>query len=216
MPNHVETITTIIGPIEVLDQIAALAADEKSILDHFLPLPSEATIKRTGVTPDGEPYEYSVFANGQDGGIDGYAAAVALWGSKWGDYDVWLVNDDRNAVRPSITIRNNSAWSPVVEGYRKMSEMLGIAVTLRYVDEGWCYVGAAAVADGRIVAENEFSDKALDAYAATKGVADRPSPDTDDDAQQEWWSDYSDAVEDAADFCDKQVTEALATALTAE
>ena len=213
MPNHVETTITIIGPAEALDQIAALAEAEQSILEHFLPLPEGATEVRTGVTADGTPWEYSVFTD------NGYAMACKLWGSKWADYDVRLEDDGRTEPTPSITVCCSSAWSPNVEGYRKLSTMLGIAAVLSYKDEGWGFVGASAVVNGEIVSEERFGTEALDGFANGKGVPSSPPEAKDgedaDEVRDEWWTEYDDACYEARLFCGEKVRDVLEGLLTA-
>ena len=207
MPNHVFTQVEITGPPDALDQISKLAQQGESILEHYLPLPTDATETISGTTPDGEPYSYSVFTDG------GYTTAVKLWGSKWADYGVELISDDAEQGYRSVSIRCQSAWSPVTEGYRKLSEMLGIRATLRCVDEGWCYVGGYAVANGQIVGEYELGDNELHAFAEEQGVPTEADEGADEEARDEWWSKYDTAVEDAATECLERAQEALRSAL---
>jgi hypothetical protein len=212
MPNHVYTDITITGPADALNAIAVLAKDNKSILDHYLPLPDTATKQVSYVGPTGETISYSAYTDG------GYSTAVDLWGSKWPDYEVDLLCDDRDHDG-SITVRCQSAWSPLTEGYRKLSALLDIRAVLAYTDEGGCFVGASAVAAGEVVADYTLYESAFETALAEAGVGDYPRRDDfasdDDHCEAEMaWREAFDIVEgDVLNECRKKVEAVLASAI---
>lgn len=205
MPNHVYSTAEIIGPPKVLDEITKLAENGESILKHYFPLPDEAIKTVTFTAPDGTEGSYKVFTD------SGYDTACELWGSKWADYNVELFVDARADSDPYIKIKHASAWSPVIEGYRKLSEKLPIAVVLTYQEEGYAYVGAASVAGGQVISESDFTDGAIDTFLETKGL--REAPDFEDDAWISWISDRDALIDDLIAYCDDNVTTILLNAL---
>lgn len=202
MPNHVYTSATIFGPAEALDAIVAIAEndEDKSILEHFLPLPAEALTESTF-----GDRTITVFAEG------GYSTAVDLWGSKWADYEVELVDDDRTDTLPSITLRFQSAWNPVVEGYRKLSTLLGISAVLDYEDEGGCFLGASTVANGEVIFEEWYSgEEAEKKPLFTENVPAEPE-DSSSDEWQEWYEAYNEAWNELRVACSDNAFAALPT-----
>jgi hypothetical protein len=206
MPNHIFTTAHITGPPEALDAIWALAEEGESVLAHYLPLPESATEEYVITGADGTTTTVGVFSD------TGYGTAIELWGSKWADYEVEAWMDDRTDPQPSIMLRFQSAWSPVVEGYQKLSTMLGITVVLTYEDEGRCYLGATAISDGKVVGEDYLTGEA----AEKKDLfADVPAEPTDYDAadfeerQQEWYEAYNTAWSELLVTCEDNAFEAL-------
>ena len=186
MPNHCYTMADITGPIEVLDALWAHAEQDDPILPHYLPLPEGA------VTADG------AFAEG------GYAAACDLWGSKWGDYDLEPVSDDRNEAEPSITIRFSSAWEPVIVGYCRLSALLGITAVLSYEDEGELFVGSTAITDGKNVGGRDLDEITLAALETERGVPSFPSDSQAADYEerwQEWVEAHNDVLSELRSDC---------------
>ena len=215
MPNHTAVTVEIVGSPDALDQLAELASEGKSILKHFIPLPENAITTHTGLTEDGEPFEYQAFAETRNGGeVDGYNLACNLWGTKWADYDVDLIVDDRSDANPSIKIRCNSAWSPPVEGYRKLTEILPIAVVLSYQDEGYGYVGATSVAGGEIIDEQDYDSTGMDSYNKVRGLGEPPE-DQSGDEFLEWMDQMHVLTFELIDLCDLKVSESLSDALAA-
>lgn len=199
MPNHIYTHATITGPAEALDAIAAIAGADKdrSVLEHYLPLPAEATTERTYTKPDGTTTTTSVFTD------NGYTTALALWGSKWADYEVEVADDGRTDAEPYLELRFQSAWSPVVEGYRKLSTLLGITAVLAYEDECGNYLGASAVTGGEVVFE-----RYVDGGDTLAEVPAEP----EDTSSDEWYA-WNDARNDAWNQALNEATDAAFAAL---
>lgn len=202
MPNHIYTTATIFGPTDALTTIHDLADNGKSVLAHFLPLPADACEERTYTQQDGTTFTSSVFAPG------GYEMAVDLWGSKWADYEVEVLNDDRQDAKPSITLRFQSAWSPVVEGYTKLSTMLGITAVLTYEDECHNYLGATGIKDGRVISEEYYDGSKVDEHPLFAEVPEQPS-DWNSDEWYQWNSDYSEAWSALLVECEDNVWAAI-------
>ena len=203
MPNHIYTTATIFGPTDALTTIHDLAEKGESVLAHFLPLPAEASETRTSTLPDGTTTTYSVFAEG------GYAMALDLWGSKWADYETEVVCDDRTNTDPCLTLRFQSAWSPVVEGYVKLSTMLGITAILGYEDECRNYLGATAVADGKVVGEEYYDGDKVDEHPLFAAVS-KDEPGWDSPEWDEWQTAYNDAWNELLVECEDHAYDALA------
>ena len=72
-----------------------------------------------------------------------YDFCVHEWGTKWdigydGDYDDYLTPD---SARKMITVTFNSAWSPPIDAYRKLSDM-GFAIRAYYYEGGMGFCGS--------------------------------------------------------------------------
>lgn len=204
MPNHIYTTATIFGPTDVLDkifEIAENATDKASVLEHYLPLPADALETRTRTKADGTTETYQVFSD------TGYSTALDLWGSKWADYELELVCDDRTDTKPSLTLRFQSAWGPVVEGYRKLSGALGLDAVLSYEDECSNFLGASAIADGQIVFEAYIDGSTVDEHPT---FADVPAqPDEVGDEWDTWQEAFSEAWNDLLVKCEDDAFTAL-------
>lgn len=207
MPNHVYSHADIIGPSEVLEVIADLAQTGSSILQHYLPLPAEASETRTTTFATGKTETYSVFVG------SGYETACALWGSKWADYDVELEwgSPERPFDEEYLRVRFNSAWSPVIEGYRKLSELLPIAVVLTYEEESLDYVGGAAIVGGEVLLEERFGNYAIEGYLKTKHLP--AEPEWDSDEWSEWHEERVDLISELLGLCEGRTSAAIISVL---
>lgn len=205
MPNHIYTTATIFGPTDVLDtifEIANEATDKSSVLEHYLPLPADALETRTYTKADGTTETHQVFSD------TGYSTALELWGSKWADYELEVSYDGRLDPKPNLGLRFQSAWAPVVEGYRKLSSTLGIDVVLAYEDECSNFLGATAVADGKVVFEQYVDGGDTDKETAFADVPAQP----ENFGSEEWdaWQEaYSEAWNDLLLACDDNAHAAL-------
>ena len=105
MPNHIFTQVSVHGSPEHIDAIAAQVNAGNSVLAHFFPL--------------------------DENDDDWYNKAIALWGSKWADYEV----EPLGRTECSIDFRCSSAWSPNTVGFARLTEaMPGLSVFLSYED----------------------------------------------------------------------------------
>jgi hypothetical protein len=209
MPNHVYTTAHITGPAEVLAEIAKIASEPNNngILEHYLPLPEGALEERTSTWDNGTTETYQVFS------ATGYGDAVDLWGSKWGDYDLQCVDYDTTCPKPYVSLRFQSAWSPVTEGYRKLSALLGIEAVLGYEDELQNYLGASAVKGGEVVYVEEYDpDEAEKQPLFTENVPKQPADEDAEDYAERWdeWSEaWNEAWNDLLVACEDNAFAAL-------
>jgi hypothetical protein len=176
MPNHVYQTATITGPADVIATLTTMAQEGQSIIKHYVPLPDDATKEVTHTNPDGTTTTYSAFSD------NGYNTALELWGTKWADYDIDLIN----STPTELNIRFQSAWSPAIEGWRKVSEMTGINLLISYEEEGCGFIGACYIANGTVVADKWYDDGEIDTALAALGFDAVRYPEPEDDENEDY------------------------------
>jgi len=80
-----------------------------------------------------------------------YDWAISNWGTKW-DIGAHLEYDFGS---DSFTLIFDSAWSPPLEAFRKISDEWKVRVIFEYYEPGMDFVGTALIQDGVIVEERE-------------------------------------------------------------
>jgi hypothetical protein len=129
-------------------QIARIATayKEDKLFTEFFPCPPELLVQEE----IGENYNERVAAREAAnreklGFADWYEWAVNNWGTKWD-----ISSDDSEPTaqgRFAISLSYNTAWSPPIGFYEKMTE-LGFEVTAFYLEEGMGFVGKYTSEDG--------------------------------------------------------------------
>jgi len=122
---------------------AAEGFEKGELLNTFIPIPQELrdTVKGWfGDTDKQKALEEQAARNLlKYGYADWYDFSVANWGTKWdigGEGEGQLIHHDAN----NITLNFDSAWSPPVEAYAKLSE-LGFLVDAMYYEPGMGFCG---------------------------------------------------------------------------
>lgn len=193
MPNHVYQHVEITGTPEIIERIAAAATSNKGLLATFYPLPADATKTISGINAQGQPYEYDAFTD------TGYAAAVALWGSKWGDYETEILDQ----TPTSIGLRFTSAWNDSTVGLERLARDHGVTVEVTWQEEFWQDCGAAYITptDGIVFYTRFENSEAL--------FPEWPDPETDD-ALEEYQNKRDDAENQINDELLERLTRAKA------
>lgn len=195
MPNWCYQKVTIAGPIDSRRNLAAASkSDVAAAADQFentqqysftklVPLDARAILK----LPNEE--HGMVFSSASDG-FDGYEHALQLWGTKWGDVDTWLVeeNDDTSIFN------FKSAWSPANNLLRELSvkypDLLFINV---YTEEFNHFAGFTMLKAGCWLEEYSID---IDQYLGSLA----PSPDEDEHeafqrAEEKMWIELNGAAD---------------------
>ena len=124
----------------------AKAYKEDKLFSEFFPCPPELLVTEE----IGENFNERVAAREEAnrekfGFADWYEWSVNNWGTKWD-----ISSDDSEPTKQddnSIMLSFNTAWSPPVGFYEKMTE-LGFEVTAFYLEEGMGFVGKYTSEDG--------------------------------------------------------------------
>lgn len=112
------------------------------------------------------------------GYLDWYEWCIGNWGTKWGAYHLYLVQDDPG----HLEFKFDTAWSPPTPIFEKLAEMYPALqfVTISF-DEGWGFaVGGHARAGTYTEYELETND---DTYEAVYGY--RPDREDEDEDEEE-------------------------------
>ena len=89
--------------------------------------------------------KYPSIKDGYNSG--GYGWCIENWGTKWGFYDVELIEDSKDELLYTF----NTAWSPALPVIEKMGEMFpSLKFELRYFEGGSCFNGLYRVENGEV------------------------------------------------------------------
>lgn len=151
MPNNTYTEVTIQGPpLTIKDMGSHLAKTAIPNPRSTVPMPGFLA------TYLGDP------SNGPDD-PDWYDKRIKAWGTKWDIYDVQNVQTDYVAAHGGFEESRilkcvwHTAWSPCIAAMLKLSKDYKVDITLRYVDEGYLYVGSAVIIDGELNNMRDYS-----------------------------------------------------------
>ena len=163
MPNHCTNHLTVSGDAKEIKRFhEAITAGERQdheqfrILDNLFPTPQELreTVKgfsaNGGQNPENEERRK---ANMEKFGVpDWYEWNCKNYGSKWSDYDGVLGQVSDNEINMVFV----SAWSPIGEGIRNVSEQFPtLDFILAYDEGGMAFCGGYAIRNGEIIADLE-------------------------------------------------------------
>jgi len=100
--------------------------------------------------------EHANRAKAETGYSDWYSWANANWGTKW---SMEVTGYDYHPEQGVIHISGNTAWSPALPLWEKVSQKFGVTISGNYVEEGMDFIGAFVVRDGRLFDScGSFSD----------------------------------------------------------
>ena len=96
---------------------------------------------------------------------DWYEWCNRYWGTKWGDYDHnGCDHEDGESIASFVF---NSAWSPPIEGFVKVSSQFPkLLFLLSYEEGGMGFLGASLIIDGVLVHDVEGKYPDMDDYKA--------------------------------------------------
>lgn len=119
-----------------------LAKAEPRFFNLILPVPDDLHIVAGRVGADDDPKQIALVAAEQankakHGYTTWYDFCVAEWGTKW---EADIAKDDIEDDGDSITLRFDTAWSPPIGIYNKLTAM-GLSVEATYCEGGVGYAG---------------------------------------------------------------------------
>lgn len=144
MPNWCENNLSIHGwkeDMEKLMEVITIGEDEYSLLEKLYPTPEELNIGNVSMNPDEQQnanFEKFGYKSWYDWRID-------KWGCKWPESDLeigqeYTINSDGTAT---IAFNFNSAWSPPIEAFNKISkDYPNILFCLYYEEPGMGFCGS--------------------------------------------------------------------------
>ena len=163
MPNHCTNYLTVSGDVKEIKRFhEAITAGEQQdheqfrILDNLFPTPQELrnTVKgfsaNGGQNPENEERRKANIE--KFGAPDWYDWNCKNYGSKWSDFDGVFGQVSDNELNMVFV----SAWSPIGEGIRNVSEQFPtLDFILAYDEGGMAFCGGYAIRNGEIIADIE-------------------------------------------------------------
>jgi len=160
MPNHCTNMLTSTGDKTIGEIIKPYLSDDGKTIDceKIIPMPegiakthefSTLEIISKVRTPE-ETAEHDAQRdalheqNEKDYGYPSwYEWCVDNWGTKWGIYDCWTLEEvsEVNPLEAIQTISFQTAWSPPIPILIKLSQLTGQPLRLSYYDEAWMFGG---------------------------------------------------------------------------
>lgn len=179
--------------------------DQFSILHRLFPCPEELndTDALFGTNDEDKQTAYNerVARNVEKYGFPSwYEWRIHHWGTKWGDYETYLVGEEYTEGDTSVEFGFMSAWAPPVEGIAAISEQFPSLVFILSFDEGGMgFVGATGSMAGV-----KFAD--------VEGVFPemRDYDESDEDDQMSAWYELSDAVLAERERCEVEIMRGMA------
>jgi len=163
MPNHCTNHLTVSGDAKEIKRFhEAITAGERQdheqfrILDNLFPTPQELRETVKGFSANGgqnpENAEKRKVNMEKFGVPDWYEWNCKNYGSKWSDYDGVFGQISDNEINMVFV----SAWSPIGEGIRNVSEQFPtLDFILAYDEGGMAFCGGYAIRNGEIIADLE-------------------------------------------------------------
>jgi len=178
MPNHCDNDLRITGPSKELKRFKEFAKDDKELLsaDKFIPYPEKYKkqdeiahrnnklqedladkLEKQGKSRTDAWQEankkYPRMKDGYNQG--GYSWCCDNWGTKWGFYNVELVEENyqqgKDDKYSELFYNFNTAWSPAIPVIKKMGKMFPLLeFDLRYFEQGAGYNGMLLIVKGKV------------------------------------------------------------------
>jgi hypothetical protein len=160
MPNWCNNHVTLTHKDPAMIQRAYDALERGEFLNEFIPVPEDLKITSgfLGSGPEQEELERKTAENVKNHGYGNwYDFSCGEWGTKWDTGEQG--NNDINPNDPCmLTAGFDTAWSPPVRAYEKLSE-LGFIVNAMYYESGMAYCGTWTTEDG----DEEFNLEGMSA-----------------------------------------------------
>ena len=164
MPNWCENNLSIYGKEEEMKklmEVITISEDEYSLLDKLYPTPEELNIGDVSFTVD----EQQIANLEKFGYKSWYDWRIEKWGTKWSESDLeigqeYTINHDGTAT---IAFNFNSAWSPPIEAFNKISkDYPNILFCLYYEEPGMGFCGSNIWAKGEC--QEEYQSELVSRY----------------------------------------------------
>ena len=160
MPNHCSNTLTITGDSEQRKQFFSditknlKDGETFAILTNIYPTPKDLEIVSGSLgkdTPEQAELERKQAENkAKHGYKDWYDWNNANWGSKWGDYEGYILTDTEDLLILEFT----TAWSPIINGLVKVSEKYPLLdFTYTFYEGGMAFVGGVGIKNGELISE---------------------------------------------------------------
>ena len=182
MPNHVDNDFRVTGPSKELKRFKEFAQEkteggvEELSANKFIPYPEEfrdLDKKARDWNKAREEFKKSLIKKGmtedkarekawkdmppiKDGYNEGgYHWCIDNWGTKWGFYDIELVEENYRKGKDDkwseLFYTFNTAWSPILPVIKKMGEMFPkLEFDLRYFEQGMGFNGMFKMKEGKV------------------------------------------------------------------
>ena len=148
MPNWCNNTLTISHEDKTMMKRVVKGYNKNGLLNEFIPVPKELYDTVAGSVGSKESYEQRLLEFREKlnqeffGYKNWYDFCVGEWGTKWdighGDgYNKLTMKDIKNNT---VRIGFDSAWSPPIGAYEKLSDM-GIEIRALYYEGGCCFCG---------------------------------------------------------------------------
>ena len=160
MPNWCNNSMSVEGDPATIKRFLNAVTDEEgkiSILNRLVPVPQELRDTPSGFFGDSDKQREMELQNERNlvkyGHKDWYDWQYAEWGTKWGDCDTELTNEDTtNDGKGWLNFVFESAWGCPAEGIRKVSIMFpDLTFIVSYMEEGMGFVGANGFKAGNMI-----------------------------------------------------------------
>lgn len=151
-----ETIKTFIEKVTVPDDQQEKRGQRYDILGNLYPTPQELKDTVSGWSADeavqserNKQYEAN---KAKYGSKDWYDWNIKNWGTKWGDCDTYIVDEEPFITpdgRGHIEFVFQSAWSPALEGIAHITKMFpSLEFACSYAEEGMGFYGFCTFIEG--------------------------------------------------------------------
>jgi hypothetical protein len=167
MPNWCNNVVEISHEDPAMVERVRKAFDAGSLLEEFIPVPADLQITASPGTTDEalrEQYDANIAKHGY---ATWYEFCVNEWGTKWDiGSDGQPAQDLGTDFGKGLILNFDSAWSPPVGAFEKLSEM-GFSIRAYYYEPGMCYAGVWE--DGN---DDYYDLSGLDSNAAKEALPD--------------------------------------------
>ncbi len=168
MPNHVDNDLFIKGTKDELSKfketMAGLDHQGKQVLlseEKLIPYPQKYRELDEISAKYGKEHPKDWSGRPKDGfNQGGYDWCINNWGTKWGFYNVELVDSEDG----QLSYNFNTAWAPPIPLIRKMGELFPeLKFKLKYYESGSCFKGTMSIKKGNVASESNSS------YSGSRG-----------------------------------------------
>ena len=168
MPNWCENTLIVAGEKwnveDFIQQVktsedALESAQKHTILENLYPTPDELneTTSNFGAGTNDPQYEQKQANIKKYGAADWFEWRNANWGTKWGDCETQLTDQDYRDNFGKVMLSFNSAWGPPYEGIKYIATIFPrLLFDLQYYEEGMCFQGYITIMGEKIIAEQEM------------------------------------------------------------
>ena len=155
MPNWCFNKVKISGSkanLKRIEKVLKRCKKDRIFFDRIFPIPKSLRDTETSSRKPANESFQDMFKPGYEF-KNWYDWCVVNWGTKW---DAEIFNMDIKA--DCILIDLHSAWSPPVAFFKKFSEIFGVTVELRYIEDALFYIGKSILKNGNLLLEDNRTD----------------------------------------------------------